>query len=177
MGERELTLFGGQGHIPQVSMVTSSERSMEITAHFSGCWDGEEGVLLSAGENLGGYTLYIKSGRLVYEHVRYGARHVVEGAMQKGAKRCSLVMHVGGDKSARAKLFVDRRGIGEGHVPRVSSHLSFWGLDLGRDGGKPVSQAYDAPFAFPDSKLDRVVMRFFEEVEANELAAALEAVE
>lgn len=177
MGERELTFYGGQGHVPQVSMVTSSERSMEITAHFAGGWDGEEGVLLSAGENLGGYTLYVKGGKLVYEHVRYGVRHLVEGAMKKGANRCSLVMHVDGNRSATAKLFVDRHEIGECHVPHISSHLSFWGLDVGRDAGKPVSQAYDAPFAFPDARLDRIVLRFFEEVEANSVAAALEAVE
>jgi hypothetical protein len=33
MSQREVTLHPGQGHVPQLSMITSTERSMEITAY------------------------------------------------------------------------------------------------------------------------------------------------
>jgi arylsulfatase len=177
MGQREVTLYAGQGHVPQLSMITSTERSMEITAHFTEGWNGEEGVLVSAGDSLGGYTLYIRAGKFVFEHVHFGKRCEVEGVMRKGAKRCSLILQVSEDRSARAKLFADRACIGAGEVAQVSSHLSFWGLDVGRDAGIPVSDVYDAPFDFPGRALDRIVMRFFEDVEISDLAAIVEAAE
>jgi arylsulfatase len=177
MSEREITLHPGQGHVPQLSMITASERSMEVTAHFSSGWDGQEGVLISSGESLGGYTLYISDGQLWFEHVRMGHRAALSGPVAKGAKRCSLVLHVSDDMSATARLFCDRRQVSEGAIPKVSSHLSFWGLDVGRDSSVPVSARYDAPFIYPEPHLDRVVMRFFDEVEINKLAATLEAAE
>ena len=177
MDQRDVTLFSGQGHIPQISMITSSERSMEITAHFAEGWKGEEGVLVSAGDGIGGYTLYVQDGRLVFEHVRFGERHTSAGRLPKGTERASLVIKVAHDRSARAMLFADGSAIGDGQIPQVSPHLSFWGLDVGRDAGPPVSDSYQAPFAFPDHALDRLVMRFFEDVEVEKLAATAEAAE
>ena len=177
MGEPEVTLYPGQGHIPQLSMITSSERSMEVTAYFNRGWNGEEGVLLSAGDRAGGYTLYVLAGRLVFEHVRLGERHVIGCDMPKGAMMCSLAMAVAADKSARARLLADGREIGSGFIPHISHHLSFWGLDVARDGGLPVTDAYEAPFAFSDETLDRLVIRFFEPVEPEKIAATAEVSE
>lgn len=177
MSEREIALHPGQGHIPQLSMVTATERSMEITAHFDGPWHGDEGVLISSGDDLGGYTFFIKDGQLIFEHVRLGRIDRVEADMPNGAKRCSVTLHVSDTKSAQVRLFADRRTIGKGRIETTSSHLSFWGLDVGRDVGRTVSEAYAAPFAFPTQRLDRIVMRFFEDVTAETLAAMVEASE
>jgi len=177
MSAREIVLYPHQGHIPQLSMVTASERSMEITAHFAEPWDGEEGVLVSSGDDLGGYTFYTKGGRLVFEHVRLGKRHRIEGVLPKGVEHCSVTLHVSEAKSAQVRLFADRRSIGQGRVDITSSHLSFWGLDVGRDVGRSVSDAYSTPFAFPPECLDRIVLQFFEDVTAETVAAMAEATE
>ena len=177
MSERNLTLYPGQGHVPQLSMITASERSMEIVAHLSAPWQGECGVLVASGDSLGGYTFYIQNDRLCFEHVRMGDRVTVVAPLAKGAVSVAMTLQVSAENSAKLRLFADRVELAQGDIPRVSSHLSFWGLDVGRDAGLPVSQAYSAPYAYPQDRLDRVVLRFFDAVNASELAAAAEAAE
>lgn len=177
MSEHEIVLRPGQGHIAQVSMVTASERSMEITAHFTRALEGVEGVLLSSGEDLGGYSFFIKEGKLVFEHVRIGKRSTTEAALPAGVSRCTAVLHVHDDKSADIRLFADRKPLAQGRIDHISGHLSFFGIDVGRDVGRSVSHAYARPFAFPPDLLDRVVLRYFGDVEAETLAAMMEATE
>ncbi|MEW9834243.1 arylsulfatase [Mesorhizobium marinum] len=179
MARREITLYSGQGHVPQISMITSSERSMEITAHFTGTVEPGHpgGVLVSSGDSHGGYTFYIKKGRLWFEHIKLGRRTEVSAPLRRAITRCSVVVHVGDHSAATAILFADCLRLSECRIPAVATHLSFWGLDVGRDAALPVSTRYQAPFAFPEAGLDRVVMRFFDDVSAQEIAAALEAAE
>ena len=179
MSKEILTLYPGDGHVPQVSMVTSSERSMEICAHFPHpirCGH-IGGVLVSSGDGHGGYTFYIRDGQLHFEHVRIGQRAKVSAALPTAFHRCSVVLHVHDDSSATAILFADRVRLASGQVPLVSLHLSFWGMDIGRDAAIPVSRNYAAPFAFPEGELDHVTIRFFEALTAEQIAAELEATE
>lgn len=106
-----------------------------------------------------------------------GERTVISAPAPIGTTKFSLTLHVTDDRSATLRLFADRREIAAGRIPKVSSHLSFWGLDVGRDAAIPVSDAYPAPFAYPETGLDRVVMRFFAEHEVNQHAAMIEATE
>jgi arylsulfatase len=179
MARREITLYPGQGHIPQISMITASERSMEITVCFTGTVgpDHPGGVLVSSGDSHGGYSLYVKDERLWFEHVRLGKRTEVSAQIQHPIGRCSVALHVANDLSATAILFADRVRCAECKIPQVATHLSFWGLDIGRDAAIPVSSRYHAPFPFPEAGIDRVILRFFDEVTAQEMAAALEAAE
>ncbi len=119
----------------------------------------------------------MKDGKLHFEHVRLGDRVVLEAEPNEPMHRCSVVIHVADDHSASAILFANRKKLGQRRIPLVSTHLSFWGLDVGRDAGIPVSDAYTAPFPFPDTELDRVVMRFYESITAEEIAMVLEAAE
>ena len=170
MGEREITFHPGQGHVSHVSMITSSERPMEITAHFNGPLQGEEGVLVAAGDRIGGYSLYVKNGKLNYEYIRLRQRSRLSGTLPSETRTCRLVNRLDADRQIRTQLFADGRLVAEAGVGDASRHLSFWGLDIGRDAAVPVSDAYKAPFAFPQAKLDRIEMRFFENLDANSIA-------
>ncbi|THF93522.1 MAG: hypothetical protein E8G75_02135 [Sulfitobacter sp. SK025] len=174
----KVTLYSGQGHVPQYSMITATERSMGITAHFSEALYGQaDGVLLASGEANGGYTLYIKNGTLCFEHVYLGRRDITQAFLPKSLETLTVVIHVADDDSATVQLFADRKRIGRGNVVEVANHLSFWGIDVGRDGGSQVSDAYTAPFEFPKDRLDRIEMTFFEDATAEDIAALLEATE
>lgn len=177
MAQREVTFRPMQGHVPQLSMITATERSMEVTAHLPKGYAGEEGVLLSSGDAMGGYSMFVQNGELQFHHVQLGKRDTVSAALPQGTERCSLALHVAQNGSAEAYLFADGRKIAQAPVSRTAGHLSFWGIDVGRDVGIAVSDSYDVPFAFPRDRLDRVVVRFFEDIEATDLAAKLGAVE
>ena len=170
MGEREITFHPGQGHISHVSMITSSERSMEITAHFNGPLQGEEGVLVAAGDRIGGYTLYVKDGKLTYEYIRLRHRSQLSGTLPSETRTCRLVNRLDAERRIHAQLFAEGKLVAEAGVGDASRHLSFWGLDIGRDAAVPVSDDYEAPFAFPQEKLDRIEMRFFENPDPENIA-------
>lgn len=174
----QVTLFPGQGHVPQYSMITATERSMGITAHFNGPLPAEtEGVILSSGDANGGYTFYIRDNILWFEHVYLGRRDISQAPLAAHPQTLSVVLHVADDDHATVQFFADRQRIGRGEVAQVANHLSFWGIDVGRDGGTKVSNAYSGPFPIPDSLLDRVELHFFEDATAEDIAALLEATE
>ena len=177
MSEREITLLPGQGHVPHTSMITSSERSVTFSAHFNGPLGAHEGVLVAVGDKIGGYSLYIKDGLLTYEYVHLGDHRKVCGPLPGETQTCSLACYVNANKQIHARLFAGDQLIAEADMGNATHHLSFRGLDVGRDAALPVSDAYEAPFAFCPEKLDRIVMRFFEDLEPESLAQVTEAAE
>lgn len=178
MARERITLYPGQSHVPQYSMITASERSMQIAATLSRPLSArDEGVLLASGGGNGGYVLFLKDGRLHHEHAFLGQRSQVSGAVPEGARALSAVLHVAEDSSATVQLFADRHRIARGSIGRTANHLSFWGLDVGRDVGGPVSPAYEGAFPAPGDLIDRIDLSFFEHAEAEDIAALMEATE
>jgi len=177
MAADTVTLYPGGSHVPQTTMITSSERSMRMTAHFRASRGEAEGVLVSAGDPLGGYTLYIKDGTLSFEHVRMGKRTTVSAPVPATTRRCGLQLDVNEDATARVGLFTDGITVARAPIPQVAVHLSFWGLDAGRDAGLPVSKAYDGDFPFPDDVLDRVTLNFPGQADSPRRALRVELTE
>ena len=81
------------------------------------------------------------------------------------------------DATASAYLTIDGFDVDQVHIPQVAGHLSFWGMDIGRDAGQQVSPAYSGEFAFPDQVLDKVVIRFIEQADAPTQARLVEMAE
>ena len=177
MAENEITLFPATAHIPQSTMITSSERSMDITAYFNGAVGNAQGVLLSAGDSMGGYVLFLQGGALYFEHVWMGDRIRVDAAVDRDAEWCGVRMRVCEEARCKVALATEKGVVARTEIPKVAVHLSFWGLDVGRDAGKPVSDAYSAPFEFPDRLLDRVALRFHDEPHRRKLVKILEMAE
>lgn len=173
MSKKEITLYPNQGHLPQMSMITSTERSMKLTIYFQNYSFGDEGVLISSGENLGGYSLYILKNKLFFEHVRMGNRINVSGELSENHNQCSLALDVQFDFSAKVSLTSNGDKIGKGIIPRISNHLSFWGMDVGRDAVKRVSNNYSSEFLFPKHKIEKIVINFFEDLSSEKLASAI----
>ena len=175
MSRRMITLYPGQGRIPTFSMVTGSDRSMEATVKFQSSINpnNDEGVLLASGDCYGGYSLYIKSGLLHYEHIRMGDLIEVIAELPDSLHQCSFVLIADGTGGAEIKLFANKNLIGSGQIPKTSHHLSFCGLDVGRDSGLAVSKQYEGPFNFSEQLLDHVVIRFFEDLTADDIAESL----
>lgn len=177
VSQREVTLYGGQSHLGALSMICGTERSLDMTAHFTEPLGNAEGVIVSTGNELGGYTLYIKDARLVFEHAFVGRKHRFEGRVSDKVRKVSVRLMHGQTSAAQIELCADGQRIGGGHLPETASHLSFWGLDVGRDAAMPVSRSYTAPFEFPPHLLDKVLLTFLEPVDEESLAESLEATE
>ena len=132
----------------------------------------QEGVLVAAGGNTGGYTLYIMDNRLVYEfnHFRKMFRVAAEQPLPAGdctvrmwfekcgAERLDAAIKGGADNAfydpaatclGIAHLYVDGEEVASGPVENVSFGLSLEGMDIGRDSLTPVTPSYKDRGEFP----------------------------
>jgi hypothetical protein len=71
-----------------------------------------------------------------------------EAPLAPGARRIELDVERQPDGSGRVVLSVDGEVVGRGAVPRLLMMISSLGMDIGRSP-RPVSAAYETPFAYP----------------------------
>jgi arylsulfatase len=118
-------------------------------------------VLIAQGGRHGGYTLYIKGNRLVYEYNFLGiSRSVIrsDSELPAGVAGLRFDFLKTGDCQGIGRLFANDIMIGEGEIPqtpRASLAVGLEPLNVGRDEYTPVSESYECPFAF-SGKLHRV---------------------
>ncbi|HBH54511.1 MAG TPA: arylsulfatase [Planctomycetaceae bacterium] len=139
-----------------------------ITAHVTIPVGGAEGVLACSGGEFGGWTLFLKNGRLHYvhnylklDHFRVSSEEIPPGQHTLSLHVTPTEKHLKPDYSlANVTLSVDGKTQGELQGIKVAGQYSAvtgYGLLIGRNTGTPVSPEYKAPFAFT-GKLDKVTI-------------------
>ena len=140
----------GMAHVPTVAAADVRNRSHRIRAAIVREGAGE-GVILAHGGYAGGYALYVRDGRLVYEHNCAGdaTRIVSEAELPPGRAEVEFAFTKTGENRGVGVLTVDGREAARGELPRMLGGLfTIEGLDVGADTGTPVSDRYESPFAF-----------------------------
>jgi len=121
---------------------------------------GAEGVLLCQGSIAGGWSFYVKDGRLCYAH-NYVARATYQVCAPEPlpAGRHQLRFEFeptgtpdftqGKGSPGRAQLYVDGQLIAQNEFP-VTTPIAFnpGGLTCGANPGSPITTDYQAPFPF-----------------------------
>jgi hypothetical protein len=141
----------------------TQNRSYSITAEVEIPGDGAEGVLLALGGRFGGYALFIKNNRLVYDYnflgiAHYGVTSTVE--VPRGKALLRFEFSKTGEHQGKGALFINSEKVGEGNIERtapVRHAFGGEGLEIGRDSATPVCEAYQSPFAFTGT-LKKVIM-------------------
>lgn len=174
--QTRLELRPGNGHVPVASGLAGSDRSMLITVQLAGRRQGDQGVLVASGGSDGGYTLYVRDDRLAFEHHALGNRVtcVADRPLPSGDSAPGVRLERRDDGSAAVTLLHGDIAVGKAELPHTHRHLSFRGLDVGKDTGRPVSSAYSGEFQFPSLVLDHVVIEFLSTPSPAEWAAAIE---
>ncbi len=141
------------GMIPRVY-----NRSYTITADLVVPEAGAEGVIVAEADHLGGFSLYVKNGRLTHTYSMMGVfvfRQVADEELPSGEVTVRMEFladdatpATGGDVT----LFVNDRQVGKGRMDHtVPIRFSgYAGMDIGRDNGGVVDPDYEdkKPFAF-----------------------------
>ena len=121
---------------------------------------GAEGVLACSGGEFGGWTLFMKGGKLHYAHnflkiqeyLVSSADAVTPGKHQLSVHFTPTGKFLKPDYfTGDVTLAVDGKKVGELKNIRVAGQYSAvtgYGLLIGRNTGTPVSHAYKAPFPF-----------------------------
>jgi arylsulfatase A-like enzyme len=145
-------LFGGMGRLSENCVLNIKNKSHSVTAEIVAPEKGAEGVIISQGANIGGWSLYAKDGKLKYCYNWSGMKHFfVESAGPIPAGEHQVRMefaYAGGGpgKGGQATLFIDGQKVGEGQIEAtlMTIYSADDGCDVGEDSGAPVSPDYGA---------------------------------
>ena len=131
----------------------------------------EQGVILACGGFTGGYTLFIKDGRLWYDYnFLDGQFYSMKTPMlSAGVHHFEFRYKKTGKGSGKGFLFVNGKEVATVDMPRT--HISTFSLsetfDLGIDNGTQVSQKYKGHFPYT-GKLNKVTFRLLSDSDFNE---------
>ena len=135
-------------------------RPHSITAEVEIPEAGAEGVLLCQGTAAGGYSFYLKDGKLhwVHNYVGRGLHGVhSENAISPGKHELRFEfeptgapdMQAGKGTPGTAQLYVDGELVGAAEIPVTTPFMFNPGvLACGANPGSPVTSDYPSPFAF-----------------------------
>ncbi|MBP8134055.1 MAG: sulfatase-like hydrolase/transferase, partial [Zoogloea sp.] len=172
-GRSLFTYRAGVGRIPSRSGPDVTRRAHRISADVDLSGKGGDGVIIADGGRWGGFSLFVKDGRLSYEANAHGHRsgHIVAGErLPRGKVKVEFSFTPDGAVPAASatvvpgqplpavpgvgRLFVNGRQVGEGRISKIA-YGSYDTLDIGADLGTPVSNEYKVPFRFSGT-LDKV---------------------
>jgi arylsulfatase len=138
------------GRLSENCVLNIKNKSHSVTAEIVVPEGGAEGVIVSQGANIGGWSLYAKDGKLKYCYNWGGFKYFfVESANKLPTGQHQVRMefaYAGGGlgKGGKATLYVDGSKVAEGDVGATLG-LVFSaddGCDVGEDSGAPVSPDY-----------------------------------
>jgi arylsulfatase A-like enzyme len=155
------TYYPGTQAVPSNAGPSLLNRAHSITADVEVPKDGAAGVLLSAGDVQGGFTLYVKDRKLRYGYNYVGSHfYHIESDIAVPAGRHSLrfefeltgqpdIPH-GQGAPGRGQLYIDGKLVGQAEIP-LTMPLSLGlggGIQCGADTGATVVPHYKSPFTF-----------------------------
>ena len=166
------TYYPGTTEVPEASSARTLGASFKALAEVD-FTASTEGVIFAQGSRFGGYSLFVKEGKLVFAYNFLGippeqqlrcdapksGKHIVGVEFAKAG--------VGQFAEAQGKmtLFVDDKPVAEGDFRTQSGHyaLAGEGLAVGRDSGDPVSSEYGSAFNFSGGTIEKVVFDIAED--------------
>ena len=121
----------------------------------------EEGVIVSVGGMTGGFTMFIKEGRLYYDYnFLDGVYYTMKSPpLPKGKTELKFNFIKTKEFAGTGELYINGEKVDTVDMPKM--HISTYSLaetfDVGRDTGTQVSKIYKGPFPFKGA-LDKVVI-------------------
>jgi hypothetical protein len=161
----------GIAEIPEHIAVNIRNRSFTVGAQVDLSAPGAEGVLFAHGSRFGGHALYVKDNRLHYVNNFIGITEQRVAATEDLPIGENLLLSASFDKVGEEppgvavgtlSLHYGERKVGEGQIRTQPGLFSIAGegLNVGRDGGDPVTDDYSgtAPWAFTGGTLHRIAV-------------------
>lgn len=147
--------------VPEGSAVPAYQRSHKITAKLTIPEGGADGVIIANGGIAGGYSLYVKDGKLNYDFNFFDKEiYNVQAPDPLPVGEVEVVLQyeqqpfkpLAETKGGPAELFVNGKSVAKGEIANVVPvrYSATETMDIGRDFGSTVTPAYrgEAPFEF-----------------------------
>jgi arylsulfatase A-like enzyme len=147
---RRQRLYPGIGRLNAFSVISIKNKSHRVTAEVYVPSAGCDGVIVAQGGFPGGWSLYVKEGRLKYCYNFYGVDLFDIASTERvppGTHRLLMEFQYDGGgpaKGGTVTLSIDNRRVGEGRVGRTQPlpFASDEPLEIGTDTGSPVTRDY-----------------------------------
>ncbi len=179
------TYYPGTTEVPQASAANTMNVSYRILAEVEFTKDSQ-GVIVAQGSRFGGFTLFVKDGKLTYVYNFLG----IPPEQRLVAEAPTAGTHIVGvdftkertgeyhEPHGTMKLYVDDEVVAEEEMRTIMSRYSLCGegLCIGYDGGDAVSAEYKPKFEFTGGKIVKVVFDVADDAYVDvehELAAAI----
>jgi arylsulfatase A-like enzyme len=165
-GKTSFTYRSGVARLPSGVTPNLAGRSQRIVADLEVPAAGAEGVIIAQGGRNGGFSLYVKDGKLIYEANTFTPNHEkVESAQPLPHGKVEVAFEFTADASGgtaqngftgiatrdvggQARLSINGKQVAEGHFAHLYPlNSGTETLDVGSDTGSPVSN-YESPFSF-----------------------------
>ena len=160
--------YPGTAEVPETASVNIRNRSYSIAVETTVDSIDASGVLFSHGARFGGHSLYIKDRKLKYVYNFVGSNEqIVESTKEipTGNVIFGASFEKEGDgmpTTGTLSLFIDDEKVGEGKIMTQPGNFSLVGegLNVGKDGGEPVTSDYSGshPFAFTGGTIKEAVV-------------------
>jgi arylsulfatase len=175
-GKTSLTYYAGVTRLTRGVRPDLGGRSHRIVADLEIPASGAEGVIIAEGGRNGGFTFYVKNGKLTYEADSFRPDHQklvsseplpvgkVQVAFEFNADKSvapsvDVSLLAERDTGGTGRISINGKQVAEGHFTRLGGFGSYSEetLDIGSDTGSPVTSAYEAPFAFT-GKIEKITI-------------------
>ena len=171
--------------VPEASAARTTGASFKLLAEVE-FTEASEGVIVAQGSRFGGYSLFVKDGRLHYVYNFLGIppeQRIVADAPRSGTHIVGVEftkerMGEHHEWHGPLKLHVDDEVVAEDEIRTIASRYSLCGegLCIGYDGGDAVSSEYGSGFGFTGGRVVKVVFDVADDLYVDverELAAAM----
>ena len=162
----QYTYYPGTSEVPEASAANTINVSHKILAEVEFTGDSQ-GVILAQGSRFGGYSLFVKDGKLVYVYNFLGippeqrlvADAPTSGTHVVGVEFTKERMGEHHEAYGPLKLHVDGQVAAEEEIRTIASRFSLCGegLCIGYDGGDAVSSDYKPKFPLTGGRIVKVV--------------------
>ncbi len=150
-GRKEMTFYEGMHGLFELALISVKNTEFTVTSDVELKDDHTNGVIIAQGGRFGGWAIFMKDGKAVYEHNFFGQeRYQARSSEAVPAGKHSLVFHFTPDdpkklgSGGKGILSVDGKPVGEVQTPKmVYGVFSFDdGLGIGVDDETNVSLDY-----------------------------------
>ena len=160
--------FPGSSEVPEGAAVNIRRRSYKIVAAVEVGSNGAEGVLFAHGGRFGGHSLFIKDQKLHYVYNWLGETEqsvVSESPVPSGQCALGVEFEKTGEDEQHSSLgtvtlYINEMKVGTSEIKTQPGKFMLGGdgLNIGKDLGSPVTNAYTSPFEFGGGTIKDVII-------------------
>ncbi|HYV13705.1 MAG TPA: arylsulfatase [Pyrinomonadaceae bacterium] len=168
--------YPGTTEVPEATAPRTLGSSFKALAEVEFTGDSH-GVIFAQGSRFGGYSLFVKGGKLIFVYNFLGippeqrlasdaptdGKHIVGVEFNKQSISKNL------ETLGQMKLYVDDKVVAEGPFRTQSGHYALCGegLSIGTDSGDSVSSEYKPKFEFTGGRVVKVIFDVAKDVYVN----------